>query len=118
MWRGGLSYRRLWVLVRHLPADSWTQTGLRDDPKLADLAAAEPDGERKFGPWSLTNFQLAALRDEIAGLHYLTAVIGQIKDPRLPEPTPRPGLRAKREAERPRLPEAAVLYLDKLRARG
>jgi hypothetical protein len=120
LWRGGLSYRRLWVLVRHLPADSWTQTGLRDDPKLAELNPATPGGEQKFGPWRLENYQLAAVLDAIAGLHYLTAVVGNIKDPKAPDPTPRPGLRSNSDAvERdPELTEATVHYLDKLRARG
>jgi len=113
LWRGRLSFRRLALLIRHLPADSWTQTALRD---AADTELAEPseaDGPQKFGPWSLTNYQLAQLRDEIAALRYVVAkTSGQDSYPE-PQPTPRPGL------NRPirRQTAAAVAYLKRLRGR-
>jgi hypothetical protein len=52
---------------------------------------------------------------------YMVMLAGQIKgpdkqNPQPPEPTPRPGL--KRAAQQRRNPEAVVLYLDRLRAKG
>lgn len=103
------------MLLRHLPMDSWTQTALRDE-KFRELV--DPDEQKKpekFGPWRLDNYQLAALTDAVNHLSYLTGLIGQLQPkPEPSPPTPRPGL------NRPvrRQSEAAVLYLDSLRARG
>lgn len=112
LWRGRLSYRRLSVLIRKLPGDSWTQTALRD---AAETELVEPvAGPMRFGPWTLTNYQLAGLTDAVNALRYVTArLAGQDKYP-LPEPTPRPGM------SRPvrRQSRAAVAYLKKLRGRG
>lgn len=107
-----MSYRRLWVLLSRLPPESWTQTALRDVEEHKPLAA--PTEERRFGPWAHTDYLLAELYDAIQANTYVTAVTGHIKDPVKPEPRPRPGL------ERPvaKQSDAAVLYLDKLRARG
>ncbi|MGZ4621454.1 MAG: hypothetical protein ACXVGF_04805 [Blastococcus sp.] len=101
------------MFIQHLPQDSATQTALRDSPD-APLQPAEPaDGPQKFGPWALLNYQLAALTDAVNRVWYAEAV-GKFKDVEPPKPMPRPGL------ERPvrRQSEAAVLYLDRLRARG
>jgi hypothetical protein len=115
LWRGTLSFRRLAVLIRHLPSESWTQTAIRDErqTELVDLEA-DPDKPSSFGPWALSNYQLAALKDEIAHLTYVVArVNGQDKYP-APTPTPRPGM------NRPvrRQTAAAVAYLKKLRGKG
>jgi hypothetical protein len=95
LWRGGLSFRRLALLIRYLPSESWTQTELRNaaDEQPLDLLATElEEGPRKFGPWGLEHYQLAALRDEIARLTFVVArVNGQEKWPE-PQPTPRPGM--------------------------
>ena len=112
-----MSYRRLWVLVRHLPPESWTQTALRDesfDEALDALVA--PEAEQRHGPWALANYQLARLTDEVAWLRYTVARTspGNDKYPE-PQPTPRPGLRRREPGG---LSEAAVLYLNKLRPTG
>jgi hypothetical protein len=111
-----MSYRELWVFVQQLPQESWTQTILRDRQfaELINPADERRTGPHQFGPWAHQDYLLAQLIDAVNRNTYVTAVAGQLKDPKFPEPTPRPGLdRLVR-----RQPEAAVLYLDKLRARG
>lgn len=116
LWRGGLSYRRLWVLLKHLPADSSTQTKLRDaaNSELEDLVAATPDQDVKFGPWALINYQLAKITDELAWLRYEQAHLGGAGDYPKPEPTPRPGLSRPRRVQS----DANIRYLNSLRATG
>lgn len=119
LWRGRLSFRRLALLIRYLPSESWTQTELRnahEDDELSDLAG--PDEPVKFGPWALENYQLAQLRDEIAELRFVVArTAGSEKYPE-PTPAPRPGLKKRRAAPPQGMSEAAVLYLSKLRPTG
>lgn len=107
-----MSYRELWVLLNRLPQESWTQTALRDKDPEGPLVAPER-GEQKFGPWALTNHQLADLRDAVRRLEYVSAVAGQLTPaPKPPEPTPQPGVKRavrKQSAEN-------VVYLNSLRA--
>lgn len=112
LFSGGMSYRELWVLISHLPQDSWTQTALRDDPNREELPAA-PGGEERFGPWGLTNLQLAVLTDAVRHLSFVLArVNGNDKYP-VPEPTPRPGMkRLARHMVDAAEAEAARRYLD------
>lgn len=118
MWRGGLSYRRLWGLIKHLPPESWTQTALRDEDlaDLDELAGPEPQPDERYGPWSHADYLLAALRDEVARLAFITARGAGFEKFPEPEPTPRPGVARRKPA--PGLSEAAVLYLNKLRPTG
>jgi hypothetical protein len=57
LWRGRLSYRRLALLIRHLPSESWTQTFLRDSDEHALVELATDDRPAKFGPgpWRTTS---------------------------------------------------------------
>jgi hypothetical protein len=112
-----MSFRELWTFIQYLPQESWTQTALRDEPReeleLPDLPV-EPE-EQQFGPWSLADFQRAALIDAV---NYQTFVLAQVngnKDYPKPEPLPRPGLRKSQTRE---LPPAAQAYLEGLRATG
>jgi hypothetical protein len=115
LWRGRLSFRRLALLIRYLPSESWTQTALRDERETELVELTGPSDEpQKFGPWALENYQLAALRDEIAELRFVVArTAGQEKYPE-PTPTPRPGM------NRPirRQSAAGIAYLKKLRGRN
>jgi hypothetical protein len=107
-----MSYRELWVLIEGLPQDSWTQTALRDDPNRANLPA-QADGEQRFGPWSLANFQIAVLTDAVRQLEFVLARVNGNKDYPKPEPTPRPGLKqVTRQAVDAAEAEAARRYLD------
>lgn len=118
-----MSYRELWVFIAGLPQDSLTQTRLRDSSQreLAELVAPEPAGEQRFGPWALLNYQIAVLTDAVHELTYITKVAAGLKDrhgrdPEPPQPVARPGLQAGRPQRVQS--EAAVLYLDRLRAKG
>jgi hypothetical protein len=106
-----MSYRRLWVLITRLPQESRTQTALRDS-SFAELVDATP-GPEKFGPWALTNYQLAALTDSVQVLQYITAKAAGGDWPK-PEPTPRPGLNRLKRIQS----TANVTYLHGLRAPG
>lgn len=112
LFAGRLSYRRLWVLIRRLPQESWTQTELRD---AADEELVAPAREERFGPWALANYQLASLLDAVRRVEYVSAVAGQLEPkPVPPEPSPRPGVKRKVRALNP----AAQAYLNGLRAKG
>lgn len=87
MWRGGLTARRLWVLITHLPLESAVQTAIRDDPDVE----APDSGVPRFGPWSQANYQLASLIDAVNRVAYYTVAVTGANPPK-PDPTPRPGL--------------------------
>jgi len=111
-----MSYREAWVLMNHLPQESWTQTILRDRPatELAEMPVSAQAGPRKFGPWSQEHYLTASLIDAVRRVEYvLRRVNGDEKFP-FPEPVARPGM------ERPvrRQNDAQVAYLRKLRATG
>lgn len=117
MWRGGLSYRRLWVLVRYLPPESQTQTKLRnaDLANLDELRAPEPVRDDEYGPWSQADYLLAEVRDEIARLVFVSARgFGWAQYPE-PEPTPRPGV-SRRKPAATGMSEADFIFLNALRA--
>jgi hypothetical protein len=100
------------VLVTKLPADSWTQTELRDS---APSALVEDVTAPKFGPWALINYQLAQLLDSVHRLEYVEAVAGGLDPkPDPPKPVPKPGPSNVRPL---RTPEE-VAYLQALRAKG
>lgn len=64
---GGLTHRKLWLLLRFLPMESAWKTWVRDnlDHKEPD-PGAEPDftGQQ----WSLENYQLQGLRNDLYAL--------------------------------------------------
>lgn len=109
-----MSYRELWVLIQHLPQESWTQTVLRDAQFKELINPDERPEQQQFGPWALINYQMAALTDAVNRLCYATAVAFKFKGAEPPSPTPRPGLERRVRVQS----DAAVVYLDKLRARG
>lgn len=110
-----MSYRELWVFIAHLPQESWTQTALRDSPEHADMRAAAPAEPVRFGPWSLTNYQLAEVIDAIQRGTYTAAVVGHVDPaPTFPKPTPRPGAEPRNVRA---LTPQGVAYLRKLHAR-
>jgi hypothetical protein len=113
-----LSYRRLWVLVKHLPMESATQTALRDADlaELDELVAPEPEPDDRFGPWSHADYLLAELIDAVREGVYVASLAGQLDPkPKPPEPTLRPGVR--RRPPPPRgMSEADFIFLNSLRA--
>lgn len=83
------------MLIERLPLESATRTALRDLPPPEDVEPSpQPvvDDAARFGPWSLLNYQLAALTDAVKLAAYYSAAAVQ-KNPTVPQPTPRPGLR-------------------------
>ena len=113
LWRGRLSFRRLALLIRHLPSESWTQTALRDE-RENELSELVTEPSTIGQPWALEHYQLAALKDEIAHLRFVVAKTAGAENYPEPKPTLRPGL------NRPirRQTAAGVAYLKKLRGRG
>ncbi|WP_371791182.1 hypothetical protein OG285_14760 [Streptomyces sp. NBC_01471] len=82
--RGGLSSRRLAILIKHLPRDSAT---IRDT-----------DGET--ADWGVTDYLLAAVVDHLAAANWMFSVVngdGESDPPEQPVPVPRPGDPAERE---------------------
>lgn len=106
-----MSHRELWVLIDGLPQDSRTQTALRDKQEHELL---DPAAERKFGPWSQSDYLMANLIDAVNYNTFVTARAAGDKDFPKPDLTPRPGM------NRPirRQSQAAVAYLKKLRGKG
>ncbi|NED87106.1 hypothetical protein G3I76_44355 [Streptomyces sp. SID11233] len=82
--RGGLSSRRLALLIKHLPRDSAT---IRDT-----------DGEA--ADWTVTDYLLAAVVDHLAAANWMFSVVngdGESDPPEQPVPVPRPGDSAERK---------------------
>ncbi|MGN9819440.1 hypothetical protein ACTMUQ_29340 [Streptomyces sp. SD11] len=76
--RGQLSSRRLSVLVQHLPRDSALIRALHGE-------AAD---------WSVTDYLLAAVVDQLAEANWMFATVNRDEDAEsidFPEPVPRPG---------------------------
>lgn len=115
LYRGTLTYRRLWVLINRLPQESWTQTALRDDPERQDLVAPEQAAEQRFGPWSQAELLLAAVVDAVNSVRFAVVRVNGNKDYPAPDPLPRPGVNRPVRFEKPS--EEALQFLEKLRAR-
>ncbi|MEU6990654.1 hypothetical protein ABZ953_08365 [Streptomyces sp. NPDC046465] len=76
--RGRLSSRRLAVLIRHLPRDG--------------AVARETEGEA--AEWSVTDYLLAHVVDQLADANWMFAAVNQDEDADPldpPKPLPRPG---------------------------
>ncbi|MCW2901919.1 MAG: hypothetical protein JWO67_4184 [Streptosporangiaceae bacterium] len=102
------------MLIEHLPQESWTQTSLRDADD-SPFVFVDPKQPQKFGPWTTTDFLLARLIDAVARVEFVLARVNGNESYAEPKPTPRPGVD---RIVAQKQPEAAVLYLDNLRARG
>lgn len=95
MYRGRLSWRRLRVLIQHLPPESATWTALRVALDQGELAAQADKGEPEKGRWSQTDQLLALIADRVARLEWLTICVNtdkKSKRPDPPEPIRRPGV--------------------------
>jgi len=108
-----MSWRRLRVLIQHLPPESATWTALRN--ALSDEALAEQaeKAEPEKGRWSQTEQLLATIADRIALLQhtYVSAHIeSKAKLPPRPEPVRRPGARAPRPKAQMTESSAEFLY--------
>lgn len=89
-----MSWRRLRVLIQHLPPESATWTALRNAMPEADLAAQADSGEPEKGRWSQEEQLLAAVVDAIRRLEWVLICVNtdkKSKRPDPPEPLRRPG---------------------------
>jgi hypothetical protein len=87
LWRpGGLSWRRLGVVIDHLPPESATKTAIRETltpEQLADIPEATT-----YGPWSRAEMLAARIGDGIDQLIWMQTT-GESPPP---PPLPRPGI--------------------------
>jgi hypothetical protein len=115
LWRGGgaLTYRRLQVLLDHLPPESATMTALREeftDDELSAMAKnAEPSGH---GPWSHPDLLLAGISDRLDWVIWAIFAVQGGKGDR-PTPMPRPGV----GPAVPALDDLTLTRLRRLRSR-
>lgn len=93
-----MTWRRLRVLIEHLPAESHTMTALRNELSDDELAEQADKGEPEKGRWSQLEQLTASLLDAVRRLEYVTicANTEKGKQPQPPDPTPRPGAKARR----------------------
>ncbi len=112
LYTGRLTYRRLGVLVTHLPPESATKTAAREALDDDDAPVGEPAG---FGPWSHTDLLLASVLDALHVLAWQQTQIHGGKRTSPPDPTRRPGL--PRQQRGPAVTPAGITYLTELRER-
>jgi hypothetical protein len=118
LFRAGtrLTWRRLGVLIEHLPPESATKTALRDELDDADLSRLASAPRRGHGPWSHVELLLAAVHDSIERLIYVQYQRAGAKNVKAPEPMPRPGVG--RAGNVRAINPAARAYLEQVRARN
>lgn len=95
--RGGrsrLTWRRLGVLIDHLPGESPLKTAIRDALPAGELAAMSRNEPAGHGPWSRTDLLLAEVIDRVRDVEYVVASANAAKNqrPKRPQPYPRPGV--------------------------
>ena len=87
-----MSFRRLGVLLRHLPPESATNTAIRSSLTEEQLASLpEPEGH---GPWSSDMHLLASIADGVQILAWQQSQIHGGSKAKPPDPIPRPGIKA------------------------
>lgn len=111
IYRGRLTYRRLGVLLRHLPPESAFKTALRNEATVDE--DAEPDPEAAIrAQWSRVELLLAGISDGIAVLAYQQSQIHGSSKSSPPAQIPRPGVRIAKAGVR-QLPTEARAYLQR-----
>jgi hypothetical protein len=90
---GSLTWRRLLVLLKHLPPEGAVNTAMRN--RLPDHVLFDDDRDPATGKWSTVEMLLAVLIDEIRNWQW--TYIQAHTDKRVPRPTPirRPGAGAR-----------------------
>lgn len=107
-----MSWRRLRVLIQHLPPESATMTALRNGLTDEELAAQAEAGEPEKARWSQMEQLMASVYDRLGHITYVLLLAnhsGKGKKPDPPEPLPRPG--AKPVQPRPRLTDRGAEFL-------
>lgn len=89
-----MSWRRLRVLIQHLPPESATWTALRNSLSPVELAEQADKGEPEKGRWSQEEQLLATVVDAVRRLEWVllcSNIEQKSKRPDPPEPMRRPG---------------------------
>jgi hypothetical protein len=88
-----MSWRRLRVLIQHLPPESATWTALRNSMSAEELAEQADKGEPEKGRWSQSEQLIAVVADRVAELTYAYSAANSPKGkkPKRPDPIRRPG---------------------------
>jgi hypothetical protein len=110
-----MSWRRLRVLIQHLPPESATWTALRNATPEDVLAEQANQGEPEKDRWSKVEQLLATVVDRVARVEYVLICANTDKKSRRPEPPQpirRPGARPPRP--KPKLSEAGANTLFQL----
>jgi hypothetical protein len=92
-----MTWRRLRVIIQHLPAESHTMTALRNDLTDEEYAGYASKGEPEKARWSQIEQLLAAVVDSLRRLEYVTVLSNldsKARKPAPPEPLRRPGMKA------------------------
>lgn len=91
-----MSWRRLRVLIQHLPPESHTMTALRNGMSEEELDEQAEPGAAKRARWSQLEQLVAVVADAVRRLEYVTIAANtdsKAARPDPPEPIPRPGVR-------------------------
>jgi hypothetical protein len=108
-----MSWRRLRVLVQHLPPESATWTALRNAMPEEELAKQADKGEPEKGRWSQLEQLMAANIDVSRRIeHVLICANSKGRRPEAPKPVRRPGARPPRPKSQ--LSEAGANFLFEL----
>jgi hypothetical protein len=86
----GLSWRKLLVLIGHLPPESTLNTAIRNSMPAEEVLANFGDPEK--APWSPLESLVASLIDEVRQLAWMYASSHSDATIKRPEPLPRPGV--------------------------
>lgn len=94
-----MTARRLRVLIQGLPPESSTLTALRNAMPEKELDEQAENGEPEKGRWSQSELLLASAIDALRRVEYVLICANTESKrgrPAPPEPTPRPGVRARK----------------------
>lgn len=108
-----MSWRRLRVLIQHLPPESATWTALRNGMSEEDLAEQAEKGEPEKGRWSQVEQLLAVIADRVARLEHVLISVNTEKKaqrPKAPEPIRRPGAKPIRAKQKITDSQATTLF--------
>lgn len=99
LWRPGggdakLTWGKLRVLIQHLPPESATKTALRNELSDAEIKKYAQQADPSRGQWSHLEMLVASLLDAVRHLQVTLIRVNGGKA-KLPDPTPRPGVRPK-----------------------
>lgn len=115
MHRGRMSWRRLRVLIQHLPPESATWTALRNSFSEDELAEQAERGEPEKAAWSQMEQLTAALVDAVRRVEYVLVLANsdsKSRKPDPPEPIRRPGAKPRRP--KPKIDPVGADFLFKM----